>query len=268
MAEALNGSSEASRRSPRPRHRRRFLLAYALLVLLAAAAAAAFALLLAAREDGGSRPAPAGARWSDWRPAARGLEGAQQIADHVARRYRLPSGRPLVVVKAGPLAIEDVRISAVAVQTAAGGEEATLQLTPVERGVAYAMCGLGARCSISEGKPSSERGRRVRREALELALYTFKYLDGVDSVVAFLPPVPGSRGSFILYFRPSDLEAALARPLQETLSEAIPPLPRPLDPPEARTVDGLTVPRVFGFGLQQLQDGTAMLVLARPAARG
>ena len=48
------------------------------------------------------------------------------------------------------------------------------------------MCGLGGACAI-KGKASTTRFMLVRREALELALYTFKYDGDVDSVVV-LPP--------------------------------------------------------------------------------
>ena len=235
-----------------------------MLALVAGAAAASFALLVTRASDERERPRPV-ERWSEWRPRASGVEGAQEIADFVSQRYRLPSGRQLVAVQAGPLAIKDVPISAVAMESAAErADERKIQLTRVKNGLVFAMCGLGRRCSIAEGKPSRERGRLVRREALELALYAFKYVDGVDSVVTFLPPPRPSETPFVLYFRRSDLEDQLARPLARTLSNRTPPRPGRIDPAEAETVDRLTVPHVFGFGVQQLQDGSAMLVLARP----
>ena len=52
----------------------------------------------------------------------------------------------------------------------------------------YSFCGLGAHCSIATGKPSQTRGQLVRREALETALYTFKYMPVIDSVIVFMPP--------------------------------------------------------------------------------
>ncbi len=45
-------------------------------------------------------------------------------------------------------------------------------------------------CSIKEGKPSNERGLLVTREALELALYTFRYVSGVERVIVTMPPPP------------------------------------------------------------------------------
>ena len=61
--------------------------------------------------------------------------------------------------------------------------------------IAYNLCGIGGKnCAIGIGTPSSARLLLLRREALELALYTFKYVHGVENVVAILPPGPlGSR---------------------------------------------------------------------------
>ena len=88
---------------------------------------------------------------------------------------------------------------------------------------------LGTQCAISEGEPSEERHQLLRREALELALYTFKYGDA-DSVIALLPPrLPqkGERsghghvdGSF---FAAETSRSELDEPLQNTLLAAEPP---------------------------------------------
>ena len=44
--------------------------------------------------------------------------------------------------------------------------------------------------SIKGGKASEERHKVLQREALELALYTFRYLPDADGVVTVLPPPP------------------------------------------------------------------------------
>lgn len=259
MAEAVTSPPDAlpSRRRARPRTP--FLLAYVLLALILGAAAAAFAVLVTRSES--TAPASPQPQWSLWRPTATGLEGAQQIANFVARRYRLPGGEQLVAVKAGPFAVEDVRISAVAIRTREQGDPDIL-VAPVGAGVVYAMCGGGKRCSIAVGKPSQERGRLVRREALELALYTFAYLKDVESVVVFLPPPGDTTTSFLLYFRRGDLEELLARPLTATLPEGSAPLASEIGPVAAQLIDQLTLPHVYAWGFQQLQDGTVLLALS------
>ncbi len=55
--------------------------------------------------------------------------------------------------------------------------------------IAYNLCGIGGKnCAIGVGKPSTNRLLLLRREALELALYTFRYIGGTQNVVAILPP--------------------------------------------------------------------------------
>src|SRR5581483_10408740 len=55
--------------------------------------------------------------------------------------------------------------------------------------------GRGSHCSIASGEATPTRGRLVRREALEVALYTFKFAPSIDSVAAFMPPAPGQSTS-------------------------------------------------------------------------
>ena len=47
-------------------------------------------------------------------------------------------------------------------------------------GLMYTLNGLGPKGSVRGGKPSEERHLLLRREALELALYTFRYINDVD----------------------------------------------------------------------------------------
>src|SRR5205823_2550110 len=55
--------------------------------------------------------------------------------------------------------------------------------------IAYNLCGIGGKnCAIGVGTPSTNRLLLLRREALELALYTFKYISSANNVVAILPP--------------------------------------------------------------------------------
>ncbi len=60
-------------------------------------------------------------------------------------------------------------------------------------GVLYQLNGLGPNGSIMGGKPSRARLKLVHREALELALYTFRYLPDVEMVVTLLPAAAAPR---------------------------------------------------------------------------
>jgi hypothetical protein len=128
--------------------------------------------------------------------------------------------------------------------------------------VMYTVCGLGASCTISTGKPSLARGRLVRREILELALYTFHYESGIGSVIAFMPPSSPSTSPVIVYLRRSDLTAELGLPLDQSLGPGQAPSPQTIPPHEVQLVETTTSNRVYSFSLTQAQDGNAVLILS------
>ena len=125
----------------------------------------------------------------------------------------------------------------------------------------YQLCGLGQNCSISSGTPSATRGRLVRREALELALYTFKFIPSIDSVAAFMPPPPGQSANTMIFLQKDDLKDQLGQPLSSTLTAKTTPLPDDEDTLEASTIDKLTLPHLFTYSLTALQGGGAALIL-------
>src|SRR5205085_1771251 len=135
------------------------------------------------------------APWSSWQPSDRGSAGAREIADHVAPLYRISPVDQLAVVTVAGLS------SSTTTTSSSTGNSSGLQVAvrpdPTSSAVslltgktiAYNLCGIGgSNCAIGVGQPSSDRLLLLRREALELALYTFKYVGGVDNVVAILPP--------------------------------------------------------------------------------
>jgi hypothetical protein len=115
----------------------------------------------------------------------------------------------------------------------------------------------------------------LRREALELALYTFKYVDGTDNVVVLMPPRPGERNITLstgksttagnqgtaLLFQRKDYEAQLSQPLASTLPEQVPTIAEMPRAPEASEVDTLTGPNMFLVSIVEGQDASAYLVL-------
>jgi hypothetical protein len=241
---------------------RRFMLAYLLLGVILGGAAAGFGMLLMTGAGQDDERGTGG--WSEWRPTARGEAGVDQIANFVANRYRLPSGKQLVAVLADkPLVQNQVPVSTVAIEQAKQGAsgESDYILHDVGGDFMYVMCGLGQNCAIREGPPSVERHRLLRREALELALYTFRYVDGVDSIIAFLPPPPGEQPTSLLYFRKRDFRDHLDRPLSDTLPGDRPPKMDAIPPSERRVIDRLTTKNLFKYEFQQGPDASAILVL-------
>jgi hypothetical protein len=239
----------------------------ALIGVALAAGALALAVVLQAADDG----VPAG--WSAWRPSTKDdLGAAKQIAEHVGPKYRLGDGDQLVAVQSGGLQIADLPLDVAMRTSANGGDIKLIQ----GNGVMYTLNGLGPRGSIPDGKPSEERHLLLRREALELALYTFRYAKGVDMVVALLPPPPPEKGATAaataqvptqaLFYRPGDLKGELDVPLQATIA---PRTPRPetmsLSGSEGRKINALTRSNLFEASFQQGQDAHAFLVLDRPS---
>jgi hypothetical protein len=250
------------RRSP---HRVRFLLAYALLGAIGGIALVLGAGLLE-RSDGSARDElPPRPTWSSWYPTAEGMAGANQIAQHVGRRYRLQSGDQLVGVRAGPLSVQNLRVSAIALRTAGEGSGGSdISVIPADRSISYVLCGLGENCSIEGGKPTRGRERLLRRQALELALYTFSYME-VDSVVAFLPPRPDAEALWSFLFRRAAFREELEQPLRFTIPESDPPFPGKMTRIEVARIDRLTEPSRYRFQFSQSQDGTVLLVLDPPS---
>jgi hypothetical protein len=149
--------------------------------------------------------------------------------------------------------------------------------------IAYNLCGFGGKdCAIGVGKPSANRLLLLRREALELALYTFKYIGGTQNVVAILPPghpeqpptlskkPPSAKATqaatkpvdiAVLFVRP-ELAPLLRDPLVQILPEAAPPTVAQMrKAPEAGLVDQVTARGLFSEQLQQAQDGSNLIVL-------
>jgi hypothetical protein len=247
-----HAAQEAPARRPRA-YQGRFFLIYGTLAGVLIAAVVGVALLVGTSQT--ARPA-----WSAWEPSGSTTTRTSQIAQRVSAGYRLPSGHQLVDVVAKPPAVQDLPIRAIAIQGANGAGD-KVSLIDGANSLMFVLCGRGRACSIAEGKATLERGRLVRRESLELALYAFKYMGGIDHVVAFIPPRPGTQPTYVLYWNRADLKPQLDSPLGSTLGP-IAPKSTAITPHERATIDRLTQPHLFQFQLQQAQQGDAILLLS------
>jgi hypothetical protein len=238
-------------------HRARFFVVYALLGVALGAGVVGIVVFA-------NRSINPGPTWSSWKPSGGGQGAAKQIAAHVSTAYRLPSGKQLVDVIAKPPSVspadQQIPIHYVVVRGTKGTQDKIVPVSSSDS-VMYSLCGLGTSCSIASGKPSAERGTLVRRQILELALYTFKYVPGMKSVIAFMPPTPGAQPQYAVYLEKSDLSDNLKIPLLQTLGAKV-PLPSAISRREQQTIDGATEARVYKFSLSQAQQGDAILVLA------
>jgi hypothetical protein len=256
--------------------RTRFGFILGALLGIGLAAAAAFALLL-----GSAPPAAVDQRladhWSRWFPPSRDIiSGTSAIADHVQAEYKRADGKQLVSVHGGPFFYAGATAPlpfAVRLQPADG----SIRDLGSAGGVLYTLSGTGPGGKIIGDKATPQRHRLLRREALELALYTFRYVDASTMFVALLPidaRKPAAKGAGkkqaaaagspelqALFFRPGDLKAELKTPLDRTLTPAIKLNPKQLKPAEAARVDKLTNGNIFNAAFTQQVDGQLYLVL-------
>jgi hypothetical protein len=243
--------------------RNRFVVAYLLLGATVGTVLGVFIVLV-------QRPAPVPPPpWSSWQPGSTSVDTqVLEIADHVGSAYRLPSGDQLTAVKVGPPGPGGESLRAIGIPLKP--KPATLadfQRYEESESVIYLLCGAGKDCKINEGKATKARGVVLRREALELALYTFQYANPVENVLVFFPPGPGeTKVSSTLFFQRKDLTPSLDRPLRKTLPRAVPPVPGKLVGAERKTVDELTGSNLYLFRGIVGAPGYGNMVVIQPAA--
>jgi hypothetical protein len=228
----------------------RFQFLFGALAALGVCAVGVAVLLLSAPKAAAPKP------WSAWRPAGSGIDPAQQIAAHVAPEYRLDNGRQIVEVTGGPPTLQGQPMT---VGESRSGHEATRL---EGNSVLYQLCGGGRNCSIKEGKPSTERALLLGREALELALYTFRYVGGVDQVIVTIPPAPTAKTptKHALMFRAEDVAEELGHPLSYTLSPETPRASQMNRSADAPIVKQLTGTRLYDYIAEAVQGGAVMLL--------
>lgn len=243
---------------PRPQ-RRGFRVVWAALALVGLAALAGIVAIVLTG-TGAVRQKP----WSSWEPASHSLgSGTAEIAEHVGPEYQLQAGHQIVIVTGGPLQIAKAGLNggSLPLQIALARKSGEYALVGGETAM-YRLCGLGLECAIATGKPTAQRHLLLRREALELALYTFHYINGVENVVVLMPPPKGQSPGEALFFRKQSLDNELGRPLAKTLP-GNPPLPSLIDEsPNAPFIDSFTMKHLFRFDLTQAnEENSAFLVL-------
>jgi hypothetical protein len=251
-------------RARRVAYRNRFGAFYVVLAIVAGAGVGALLVLV---DRGSPAPAPA---WSAWQPNGTTDQQAAQIAVHVSEGYRLPSGNRLVqITYQGPAVgtadgktILPVSSFAIRPDTTGGRADASDIHTVNSRStVQYNLCGLARlNCAIPEGKPSNARGQLLRREALELALYSFRYMSGIDSAFVLLPPSADGKTNTAVFLERGDLRGELNRPLDQTLTAPLAPGVGEIELDEQQVLDRTTKP-LYEYVWLQTQDGSLVTVL-------
>jgi len=238
---------------PRARktHSRGFLAANLVVVAGFAAVLVLFAFLVS-RGTGNS--------WSSYKPKGGDVfTKAQNMADHVAPAYKY-NGTPIAVVQAQPLLYQDAVVDGIAFTRQPFRKIGSpfKQFEPSGSTVAYVFCGTAPRCGLpSEGAETTVP--LLRRETLELALYTFKYTPSVDSIVGLLPPAGNT--NYAIYLRRRNFQDQLSKPLDATLPQHKVLSYQQLSPVEKATVDRLTMKNTYQSQFSQGANGRTLLVL-------
>jgi hypothetical protein len=258
-----------SERARRLGYHNRFAVFYVALAVVAGAGVGALLVLV-----GRGSPAPAPA-WSAWEPTGSAERRLAQIGDHVGDEYRLPSGKALVAVTyagwpvvTGPDGSSfQVRAIAVRPDTTGGRAEADdIDTVNAANTVMYTLCGLESACS-TEGEKTAALGQLLRREALELALYSFHYLDGADSVLVLLPPRADGKAATAVFLERGDVRPELGQPLEQTLTASLTPGVGDIQADEQVVIERTTRSRLYEYSYLQAQDGSPVMVLT-PAVSG
>ena len=238
----------------------RFMFIYTgLAVILVAAITGVIVLAL---KPGPPKPPP----WSTWRPAhGNAAKVTGEIISHISHQYKLnASGDQLLVVfPSAPEVNQNAKnfaVSTIGVRSSPSAQTLN-RVVPTTGMVQQQYCGLGPSCAISHGTATSTRERLVRREALEIALYTFKFVPSINGVLAYMPPPPGQPPTTLLFLERSGLSQQLREPISKTLPLAKPPLPSDPDNKEKNTIDKLTLPIEYGFQFQLLPNKTQAIIL-------
>ena len=198
--------------------------------------------------------------WSAYKPKGGDVfSKAQNMANHVAPAYKY-NGEPIAVVQAQPLLYQDAVVDGIAFTKTPLRKIGTpfKQFEPSGSTIAYVFCGTAPRC----GLPSTGAEQTVpmlKRETLELALYTFKYSPSVQSIVGLLPPAGNT--NYAIYLRRKSFAKELSKPLDATLPQhKVLSYPR-LSPVEKATVDRLTTKATYQSQFSQGANGRTLLVL-------
>jgi hypothetical protein len=262
---AAEGEQLPRLEQPRAVHGGRFMIGYIVVIIMAGAALAAIALM--DRTD--ASPSSA-ARWAAYTPESDGFQAAREIAQEVSTWYKGANGEQLAAITASPGEIQGLPVRYVAIRAGQRAGLAAGDVRVIDPGetILYTFCGLGGQrnCALP-GQPTVERGRLLRRQALELSLYTFKHMSDVESVISLLPPPSASTNLAVFLRRDQEgIKQALDKPLAATLPARPPYFVDDISARESEVVDRITGLWMFRSGFELAPDQSIVLNLEVPTA--
>lgn len=252
------------------RFKPRFAVAYFMLAILLGIAVGV-ATVIFVRDDTTRVTA-----WSATEPTGSAAKQLRWIAHNVGLKYRFPDGSQLVQAIATrpgvpnneanpPAQVPLVAVVEIPNYSTGEKEDSANEFYDPRSNAQFTLCGLGESCAFpaSAGPPTQDRFLLLQREALELSLYTFRYVDGIESVTVFMPPRPDAEEpgtGTVMFLRRKDVSAQIERPLSQTLTPTTPTIGE-VSRAETTRLGDLTGSRLFRYGFREAQDGAAILVL-------
>ena len=233
---------------PRAVHGGRFMIGYIVVIIMAGAALTAIALINRTDTRPARLPIGAGSRLRARASRVRAL------AESIATTYKGANGEQLAAITASPGEIQGLPVRYVAIRA---GQRSRLNAGDVEvvdpeETILYTFCGLGGQrnCALP-GQASAERSLLLRREALELSLYTFKHMKDVQSVITLLPP-PAQDTNLAVFLQRDrrEVERALDKSLAETLPSPGPHFVDNITTGEAEAINRITGLWMFRSGFE------------------
>ena len=161
---------------------------------------------------------PEAAAWSSWEPTGSRLARVRQIADRIPKAYKQPNGEQLTVTQR---ASSRFRIPAGQATRRSLDLRPSRRVSRPRRGERHRLLRRRGRGCVRTLWPGIRRALRDERgdlqralhaaepSALELSLYTFKYVKDVNSVIVFLPPSPEGQSDGSMFFRRGDVSDEL-----------------------------------------------------------
>jgi hypothetical protein len=257
------GRPQLARLRPSRAYGGRMLLVYALLVLAVGGGIAAAVLVPEAKHKAG--PSINLGPWSSWRPLESSTARTSDIGVHVGATYHGANGSEYTYVVAEPPQWEGGSIVATVISGEVGSPD-ILTPTPDSNTAMFTLCGPQQQCTLDHA-PSRNDLIYLRREALELALYTFHYVPVVANVIVLLPRLDSNGTPYVLFWRRFELAKALQQPLGETLAERPPALGK-VPKAEQDVLHDLVDPRLYRARPLTALDGSVVFALVRVPLAG
>lgn len=253
---------------PKAVHSGRFMIGYMVIVLMVGAGLVTLAVMTRGDSGPTTTAAVGGVPVRE-----DGFQRAREIATEVGRQYRGANGEQIVAVTAQPGEVSGLPLQYIALRHGRNQPLTEGDVSVVEPGetALYSFCGLAGEqnCALP-GEATPDRLMLLRREAVELSLYTFKFLPEIQTVVSLLPPVPRGEGqapqTFAIYFQRRHLESVLGAPITKTLPERPPFAEGDIAQGETEMINRLTETRLFTSSFEQLPTQGVILNLSPPSA--